>query len=388
MKFTFSFIRHCPVFALLLPAVFGAEPVILTHTATAPDLVTFTWQGGSGPYIVETSSDLIEWGDQGEPAADTNRTLAAARSGAFYRVRDLGAEAPLGPFHGLLETDQGEFGSPLGRHRLKSRWWLYKPQGTLSNVPATFFRQLIVHYQFLENGKVTTLVGPLESLGTVTTPGDGRTMALNWTRASGDTQRQFTLTIEFPYPVNTPRAAEPIPSDPYYELTCTYATPQPELTPFELTLGSTTTDAIGLIQLAPPESFEWMIRKYVVSHRGVDVDLNFRVGNYLWQGEPLWLLKTFILHEWIAPTLADGGAFPAFKIDSYFARTYFPGHHNFVETVLIEPAVDPSLDDVTRAALTAAAANIRYVYATKDLALGMFPDDIRLIGFDHSIRQP
>jgi hypothetical protein len=48
--------------------------------------------------------------------------------------------------------------------------------------------------------------------------------------------------------------------------------------------------------------------------------------------------------------------------------------------------VDPSLSETARIAL--AAANIRYIYTLKDLALGMSPDDIRYIGFDGTIRLP
>jgi hypothetical protein len=293
-----------------------------------------------------------------------------------------------GPFYGLVQTAQGEHGDLFGRHRLKSRWWLYRPPGALSKVPATFFRQLILHYQFLENGRVTTFAGPLESLGAVATPGNASQLTVAWTRGSGAARRRFTLTLDFPYNVTTARAAEPKPSDPTWELRCLYDTAQPELERFEMGMTSTTSDSVGLIQLSPPQDPwpVWYTRDYTVSLRDVHVNLKYREGDYLYQGDPVWILKTLVLHEWIAPAVAGGGSLPGFSTDSYFSRTHFPGHHNFFEIVLIEPATDPALGEATRAALE--AANIRWIYTFKDIAIGMSPDDIFFIGFDHTIRRP
>jgi hypothetical protein len=81
-----------------------------------------------------------------------------------------------------------------------------------------------------------------------------------------------------------------------------------------------------------------------------------------------------------------GGSLPAFSTDSYFSRTLKPGHHNFFEIVLLEPALDPALSEATRHAL--AAANIRHVYTYKDIAIGLSADTIRYFGFDNTIRFP
>jgi hypothetical protein len=347
---------------------------------------TLNWNGGAGPYLVEVSSNLQEWTEQGDPGWETNRTLAAHGATAYYRVQDLGAVNRLGAFHGLLQTGQGEFGMLMGRHRLKSRWWLYKPVGALSNVPANFFRKLIVHHQFLEDGKVSTFAGPLESLGAVATPGNAQQLTVSWTRGSGLAQRQFVLTMDFPYKVNAVRSAEPIASDPIYDLKCSYSTDQVELDMYQMTASPTRTDTISLIQLAPPEANDWWKHTYSASDRSIVVGLSYREGNFLYQGDPLFVLKTFVLHEWIEPTSIAGGRLPSFTTESYYSRTLFPGHHNFWEQVLIEPAADPSVSEAVRASL--ASANIRYIYVYKDLALGMSPDDIAFIGFDNSIREP
>lgn len=373
---------------LLAPRTIAAQPVSLTEITRAATTVTLDWQGGSGPHLLQSSPNLTEWSDEGEPVSGDTLTLAAGRTSAFYRVRDLGAEAALGPFYGLVQTAQGEHGELFGRHRLKSRWWLYRPPGTLSKVPATFFRQLILHYQFLEDGRVTTFAGPLESLGTVATPGNASQLTVAWTRGSGAARQRFTLTLDFTYNVTTARTAEPKPSDPDWTLTCVYDTPQPEPRIYEMTQASTTRDTINLIQLSPPPDPwpSWSTRDYTVSLRDVHVSLKYREGDYLYQGDPVWILKTLVLHDWIAPAVAGGGSLPGFSTDSYFSRTHFPGHHNFFEVVLIEPAVDPALGETTRAAL--AAANIRWIYTFKDIAIGMSPDDVVFVGFDHTLRRP
>jgi hypothetical protein len=41
-----------------------------------------------------------------------------------------------------------------------------------------------------------------------------------------------------------------------------------------------------------------------------------------------------------------------------------------------------------RTLLALAAANIRYICTFKDIDLGMSPDEIRYLGFDHTIHEP
>jgi len=371
---------------MLIPGTVQAQSLHFTGITREAASATLNWEGGHGPYLVETSPNLIDWSDIGEPATNTQRTLPANLSEGFYRVRDLNASNLLGSFYGLIQTEQGEFGKLLARHRLKSRWWFYKPTGTMSKAPAEFFRKLIVQYQSIDNGKITTFASPLETLGAIATPGNAKQMTVTWTRGSKTAQRQFVLTLEFPYNVNATRSAEPKPSDPTYQLSCTYAEPQFEPDFYQMTPGTTKTDSVKLIELDPEGSYDWLKRRYSVSRLGITIDLAYREGNYMYQGSPLFILKTFVLHEWTSPTVIRGGPLPAFSTDSYFSHTLMPGHHNFVESVLIEPAIDPSLSKTVRDAL--AAANIRYICTFKDIAIGMSQDGISFIGFDNTFHSP
>ncbi len=380
-----SFILALSCFA---PLAIWAE-VQITGITRETGHVTLHWQGGYGPYLIETSNDLLHWSDQGNPAAELTRSIPAFGDRGFHRVTDLNASNLQGDFFGLIETDQGEFGALLARHRLKTRCWFYKTKGTphtsAAYTPVDYWRKLLLHYQYHEDGRVRTWTGPLETLGTIATPASRR-LTVTWTRGFGPTLRTFVLTLDFPYDVHATRTTAPLPSDPGYELKCTYATARLELDLYKMTLVESIEDKVLLYQLDTGPTAWWRERKYRVSKNGAQVQLHFVEGLPLLQGSPPFVWKTLVLMSWLTPSTGGGGSLPEFSTDSYFTRTLLPGHHNFFEIVLLEPALDPALSEATRQAL--AAANIRYLYTFKDIDLGMSPDEIRYLGFDHTIHEP
>jgi hypothetical protein len=389
--------RHfLPILFLLLSLAAEAQ-VRITSITRGDNSVTLNWQGGRGPYLVETSPDLAHWSDLGEPAAGTARTLPAFADRGFYRVTDLDPAAQYGEAFGLVQTEQGEFGSLMGRHRLKTRLWLYLTRGaphtSTAYTPANYWRKLVINYQHLENSRVRTDASPLEELGAVTTPSSQR-MTVTWTRGSGATLATYVFNLDFPYPVNATRTTPPVASDPDYQLSCLYATPQPEFDWSSMSLKTTTSDTVNLVQMDPASNpanpdQSWWVKRYTVTKNGVKLNLHFFEGLPLHRGEPPWIFKTLLLDRWLSSTTGSGGSLPAFSTDSYFARTLLPGHHNFWEVVLIEPGLDPSVSEATRTAL--GQANIRHIYTFKDLAgvtTGGDAEDIRYIGYDNSVREP
>jgi hypothetical protein len=388
------FVAHCLVWFCALTPLGLLAQVQITGVSLGMDSVTLSWQGGQGPYLVQTSSDLLAWSDQGEPATGTHRTLSTFDGQRFYRLLDLDPSGLYGGLFGLLQTEQGEFGSLLARHRLKTRVWMHKSKGaphtSTSYTPAAYWRKLFINYQSHEEGRVLTWTGALENLGTVATPGNDRRMTLTWTRGSGADLRTYVMTLDFPYPLNAGRTTTPFASDPTYGLKCTYATGQPELDLGTTTLKSTTVDDTNLVEMDPGNTnLTWSLRSYRVSKQGVQVNLHFLEGFPLYQGSPPWILKTLLLDRWLSPSTAQGGSLPAFGTDSYFSRTLLPGHHNFYEMVLIEPALDPALSETTRRILV--QANIRQVFTVKDIAgvsAGGDSDYIRYFGYDNTVRDP
>lgn len=375
--------------AALTPTAASAQVRVGAPTRAAA-AVTLDWQGGYGPFVVETSNDLLAWSEQGGPAAGRSRTLAAFARRGFLRIVDLNPANLHGQSFGLLQTSQGETGALLGRHRLKTRLWLHQTKGAPHTSPSftalEFWRKLLVNWQSHHAGTVHTRTGSLESLGTVATP-TTQQLTITWTDGAGPARRSFLLTLAFPYSVTATRTGT-LPSDPTCTLQCTYATAQPELDLYQMTLTDTTVDTTTLVQLDPanPTQPTSAQQKFRVSKNGASLDFQFLEGLPLMQGSPPMIFKTLLLDRWLAPTTVGGGGLPAFSTDSDFSRTLRPGHHNFNEAMLVEPALDPALAESTRAAL--AAANIRYIYAFKDLLINIDPDDIRLIGFDRTIREP
>lgn len=399
-----SALQRCSLRALIVASLLGllafpaaASPEI--HSVTrGPHTLSLAWQGGRGPYVVETSRDLVRWSAAGDPVAAGPQTVRSFDTRSFYRVVDVDPEGVQGEFFGLIQTEQGEGGTLMARHRLKTRTWLHKTRGaphtSSSYTPAEYWRKLIVTRQWLDDGLIRTWTGRLEQLGAVTTP-NSQSLTVGWTTGTGASLRNWTLTLDFPYSVTATRTLPTLASDPDWTLRCTYATSQPELA-FEspLRLTTTTADTTRLVQMDPandpghPDQ-SWWVRRYSVKKNGVRVDCHFFEGLPLYQGSPPWIFKTLLLDRWLSPTTFAGGSLPEFSLDSYFAQTLMPGHHNFYEIVLLEPALDPSLPESTRAAL--GQANIRQVYTFKDLAgvvIGGDGEDIRYFGYDNSIREP
>ena len=130
--------------------------------------------------------------------------------------------------------------------------WFHKtkeaPHTGGSYTPADYWRKLLLNYQYLDGGAVRTWTGTLEDLGAIDTTGNPR-RTVSWTRGTAADLQTFLLTIDFPYDLNAVRTAVPLPSDPNYLLTCSYATPRHELDMFEMTMVDTTEDSVLLYEL-------------------------------------------------------------------------------------------------------------------------------------------
>jgi hypothetical protein len=94
------------------------------------------------------------------------------------------------------------------------------------------------------------------------------------------------------------------------------------------------------------------------------------------------IIKTLPLAAWERTTITGLTTTPL-VLTSDFAQTYAPGHHNFTETFLFEPALDPNVTAEQRAEL--ATADIRLIHVFHDRDLGG-PNIVRVIGFDGKAR--
>ncbi|MCG8575033.1 MAG: hypothetical protein MI810_09140, partial [Flavobacteriales bacterium] len=70
---------------------------------------------------------------------------------------------------------------------------------------------------------------------------------------------------------------------------------------------------------------------------------DFAIGTYKIRGETPWILKTLVLQAW-EDTQMSLPAYGPVAFESTLSQTYWPFHHNFVETIVIEPGLEPGVD--------------------------------------------
>lgn len=105
----------------------------------------------------------------------------------------------------------------------------------------------------------------------------------------------------------------------------------------------------------------------------VDVQYRFSIGTFFKQEQNL--------AEWGTVKLTGLTTIP-FELRNASSRTYFAGHHNFHDSFLLEPALDPTVPPAIIQELR--AKNIRAIYAETSMEEAM---GIRLIGFDNVVRK-
>ena len=126
-----------------------------------------------------------------------------------------------------------------------------------------------------------------------------------------------------------------------------------------------------------------MLRDWSIGVGGVTVTSEYALAVPLLEGNAAFIWKTPLLRSWELTSISGLTSVPI-EITDRFAQTYSPSHHNFVETLWIEPALIPNLSEEAREELR--AADIRFIIATNPTA---FPGDspsIMVVGFDLRVR--
>lgn len=376
---------RCLIFVgvLLWPSLSGlAQPdsIALGLPHTENEGLRLEWTGGEPPFLLESSVDLGQWHEVGQFDERTALVSPEGFAQLFYRVRSFSGRVSVGDFVGQLRVDEGEFGPPLAKHRLKSLWDFYHPQdGVISRVPHEFFRNLIVSWTYLEGQERRLYQGRLEDLPEASLRVEDRTMRFAWQLGSGRDLRNFELLLEFRYSVRQARSVIHL-SDPTYKLTCDYVVPQPEAT-FGAQLGFTQTrqDEVALYELSDMKSPAWWRRHVLVTANEISVRSRFEIGVPNLQGGPAFIWKTPILKAWSGSTVSGLLEAP-FIVRDRFSQTYQPGHHNFVETVWIEPLLSEDLEPAQRSAIE--ALGIRYIVVTQPSAFPGQASSLYLVDAD------
>ena len=360
-----------------------SQELRITEIKRDQDQTILSWSGGAPPYQLQRSVDLSDWRDFGEPVEEVTLSLDGDESLQFYRVMSLASVPAIGEYLGQLRVAEGEFGFPLARHRLKSIWDFYYPEGSSEERTALgFFSTLIAKVELLEGAKPTLIAAPLGAFmgGTITST--DRTIRSTWSSGAGEAKRDYTLDLSFRYDVSQRRPKINL-SDPTYKLRCRYAVPQLHVDRAG-ELGTTREDEVELVEIEENSNApDWWRRKVEVAKGEVSIDAAYEIGVPNIEGGPAFIFKTPLLTQW-AQTRITGLTTDNIELKSRFSQTYFPFHHNFVETLYLEPQLEPGISEEILTELR--ALNIRFIIPSEPTAFPNSESSLKVIGFDDTIR--
>jgi hypothetical protein len=359
----------------------------ITEISTSGDQVTLRWAGGSEPFTIEQSTDLVNWNGL-QQTDGTSATVPAGDAEATYlRVVAAPNEPELGDFYGQLRVDEGEFGDPLARHRLKSLWDFHLPiDRKTSQIPQDFFRELTLRLVYREGNGLATFIGKLEDLPQSEIKTTSKEMTVSWSFGEGEAKRDYALKLVFRYNIGTNRSAIHL-SDPRYTLTCNYTAPQPKegfVRDVGLVIKETKEDEVSLYQISEEKVPAWLQRDHDFEVGDVSVKTKYVLGLPMFEGSPAFIWKTPVLDKWDSGTTISGLTTEPLEIIDRFTQTYQPGHHNFWEVFWIEPALLPGISTESLEELR--TADVRFIIATHPTAFPNQKPTLLVVGFDLVVR--
>jgi hypothetical protein len=201
-----------------------------------------------------------------------------------------------------------------------------------------------------------------------------------WKAQAGRKQTVFRLRTTLPTTADAEVSPVITQRDARHTLTALYQTPQPY---FDFIYDEAKTRTSDAAQLIPRDS---LIPELPVQTRriqtlgGVTIDPRFYWHDF--HDSSAVNLKVFPLAAWEKTTITGLTTQPL-VLTNEFAQTYAPGHHNFFEIFLYEPALDPAVTAEQKTELQ--NANIRLIHVFHDRGLGG-DDVVRVVGFDGQFR--
>jgi hypothetical protein len=252
----------------------------------------------------------------------------------------------------VLVVAQKEAGSVFGNHRLKTLWNLRTGNGQLTApfLAAGLYQNGTVQYH--NAGTLHTLTGPLASWPDASVLSPGTTQ--RWTTGSSSAQRTWQLNTSLTTTVSAGIPPVVLAEDFATSVAVTYATPQPDIS-FNGTFTTTSSDTIFLESPRPLTPGSIPVERQAANSQGVQI-----VTRFYWPDEPPTAGGyTAPLVKFNQTTLTGLTSQPI-TLTGYFSQTYRPGHHNFTEEFIFEPALEPGLPAHLLTELT--AANIQAIY--------------------------
>jgi hypothetical protein len=258
----------------------------------------------------------------------------------------------------------------FSNHRLKSLWALHTAnvQLTSSNLGQAFYTEATC--QYVEDGVVRTLSGPINSWPNATYTYSAAGLTNSWTTGTGANQRIWRLVTAVPVVFSGPQAPIFTHADFPKILIATSLTTRDD--------GSTmtNTDKVSLELL--PQAAEGALQQRTISKtNGPAIATSF-----YWPKESFPAGYTAPLLRFVETRIMGLTTTPI-VLTNYFSQTYSPAHHNFADYFIFEPRLEPGLSSNILAELK--AANIQFIYAIWD---GLYNKVVALqaMGFDQKLR--
>ena len=345
--------------------------------------INLSWLGGHPPFLIQQSKELSTWSDL-DRTEDRAYTLSSPGVLGFFRVQGS-QEIDLGEFYGQWRIAEGEFGLPLAKHRLKSVWdWHLPEDGPALATAEALFTKATVRVQYLDESVLRVFTGRLEELPDALLTIEDRKITASWTWGEGERKRDMSLEMTFRYNVDALRFSKVNLSDPSITLTANYHSPVASVDNAGK-LSMIMSETADLVEIDDTnERPAWWNRKIQFTKSDITIDSQFAIGVPNIEGGPAFIFKTPLLVSWEGTTVS-GLASQPIQFESRFSQTYEPFHHNFVETLWLEPALEPGINPEILKELH--EKNIRFIVPQNPSAFPEQNPTLRVFGFDNSIRE-
>lgn len=303
-----------------------------------------------------SASYLNFFEDKAEVLLDFEYKYISPGSFVIKQIREL----PVAPVTGQLppvtfsnvdafEVVQGEFGDMMARHRLKSIW-RFQSWGVIGeDLPQNPVDLLNVDLEFLHNHKKMRFEGNLNALPGAEIRVNSKSLIADWYWGEDQDRVDYRLEFDFLYRLDQRPSPFLNLSDAEIELTAHYATRRPKLDLWRNRVTMINQESVKLADIDPADTklgfphVTWR-RRVKGAEEGLSISSQFFIGTYKFRGETPWILKTMVLQGWGGTNIAAKDLDP-FELHSTFSQTYFPGHHNFIETLILEPRLEPNFPE-------------------------------------------
>ncbi|MCC6625586.1 MAG: hypothetical protein IT385_30390 [Deltaproteobacteria bacterium] len=333
--------------------------------------------GPSDPFWLDLEYKLVER-TAGEPRLEVKQVRPLPiPGGERTQATFLLPEAPV-----HLCTFQGEHGAVFGNWRLKSRVTLEHDGRWLDAAgrATTVYSRVRVERAGVVplDGAPSGLPGASHEPGSSDQWGNPQPMIDGWVLGVGDARQAWTLQTSLPWVVAESELPLVVLGDAWISLDVTWATPQ--LEPDQWPDGTTTYDSTRLVG-CPEDTV--LTPLHLPVHRtattgpdGVDVDIRF-----WWPPAPTGITAGYTapLAKWDVTRITGLTSTPI-ELVGYWSQTYRPGHHNFSESFIFEPALEEGIDPALVAELEAADVRAIVVH------VGFSEGTIDVVGLDGRLR--